>query len=229
VLKIHHIAKPQTVGTNFITTQQTEKPVVTDDQISSNTSQAITLDFFEPLKFIKGDNYLYDTEFVKSEGIYIWTIKDDKSGNNYIHYLGETVSFGKRQKEHLIQMTGLNYRIIDPDLARQGIEKIIWNGMWRDKSSNAVTTLLDNYNEVTKKVVDYIGLINVYFAPTTFETHLRRHIEGCLGWNFRNKYPDLKTFYPDDNHVGTKSHRLGQRLIVNLPENIAGIDREQTI
>jgi len=126
-------------------------------------------------------------------------------------------------------MTGLNYRIIDPDFARQGIEKIVWNGMWRDKSLSAVATLLDNYNEVTKKVVDYIGLINVYFAPTNFETDLRRHIEGCLGWNLRNKYLDLKIFYPDDNHVGTKAQRLEQKLLINLPENISGIDREQII
>ncbi len=101
--------------------------------------------------------------------------------------------------------------------------------MWRDKTQNAVATLLDNYNIVTKKVAEYIGLINVYFAPTTFETHYRRHIEGCLGWNFRHKYPNLKTFYPDDNHIGTKSRRLGQKLLVNLPENIAGIDSEQFI
>jgi len=191
--------------------------------------QTITLDFYGPYKFVKGNQYLYDSEFVEREGIYIWTIKDEKNGNNFVHYIGESKRFGERQREHLIQMTGLNYRIIDPDFARQGIEKIIWNGMWRDKSLNAVSTLLNNYNEVTKKVVDYIGLINVYFAPTRFETDLRKHIEGCLGWNLRNKYPDLKVFYPDDNHVGTKAQRLEQKLIINLPENISGIDREQRI
>jgi len=191
--------------------------------------QTVTLDFYGPYKFVRGSQYLYDSEFVKSEGIYIWTIKDEKNGNNFVHYVGETSSFGKRQREHLIQMTGLNYRIIDPDFARQGIEKIVWNGMWRDKSLNAVATLLDNYNEVAKKVVDYIGLINLYFAPTFLGPDVRKHIEGCLGWNLRNKYPNLKTFYPDDNHVGTKAQRLGQQLIINLPENISGIDREQTI
>jgi hypothetical protein len=114
-------------------------------------------------------------------------------------------------------MTGLNYRIIDPVSARQGIEKIIWNGMWRDKTADAVASLLDNYGKVSNSVVEYIGLINVYFAPTTFETHLRRHIEGCIGWNLRNSYPDLKTFYPDDNHVGTKAKRLGEKLTLIPP------------
>ena len=212
-----------------MTTKQTETLEQKNDLLIGGNGQTITLDFFGPFKFTKGDKYLYDKDLVKSEGIYIWTIKDEKNNLNLVCYVGETVSFGKRQKEHLIQMTGLNYRIIDPDLARQGIERIIWNGMWRDKSPNAVATLLENYDEVSKKVTEYIGLINVYFAPTTFETHFRRHIEGCLGWNFRNNYPDLKTFYPDDNHVGTKAQRLGQKLIVNLPEDIAGIDREQII
>jgi hypothetical protein len=191
--------------------------------------ETVKLDFYGPYKFIKGANYLFYSDFVKSQGIYIWTIKDEKNKVNYVHYVGETVSFGKRQREHFIQMTGLNYRIIDPDFARQGIEKIIWNGLWRDKSLDAVAKLLDNYENVSKKVTEYIGIINVYFAPTNIETHFRRHIEGCIGWNFRNKYPNLKTFYPDDNHVGTKPQRFGQKLILNLPERIAGIDQEQII
>lgn len=196
---------------------------------SSNKETPITLNFHGAFRFIRGDDYLFDSNFVESEGIYIWTVKDEKHNLNYVHYIGETTSFGQRQREHFIQMTGLNYRIIDSDFARRGIEKIIWNGMWRDKSSGAVAGLLDNYGEVSKKVVEYIGLINVYFAPTTLDTHLRRHIEGCLGLNLRNKYPDLTTFYPDDNRVGTKAQRLGQKLVVNLPEEIAGIDREQII
>lgn len=126
-------------------------------------------------------------------------------------------------------MAGLNYRIIDPDFARQGIEKIIWNGVWRDKTSNAVANLLNSYDKVSIKAIAYIGLINVHFAPTAFEAHLRKHIEGCLSWNFRNNYPNLKTFYPDDNRTMAKAQRLGKQLIVNLPEEIAGIDREQII
>lgn len=189
----------------------------------------ISLHFHGPLKFTKGDNYLFSTDYVKSEGIYIWTIKDEKSNVNYVHYVGETKSFGKRQREHLIQITGLNYRIIDPDLARKGIEKIIWNGMWRDKSSDAVATLLDNYDNVSKKVKEYIGLINIYFAPTNFETHMRRHIEGCIGGNFRNKYPSLRLFYPDDNQVQSKAQRLGIKVSIVTDERIAGIDNEQSI
>jgi len=164
------------------------------NETTSDDKTAITLDFFGPFKFTKGENYLYRSEYAGKEGIYIWTIKDEKNNVNYVHYIGETVSFGKRQREHFIQITGLNYRIIDPDFARQGIEKIVWNGLWRDRSLDAIATLLDNYGESSQKVKEYIGLINIYFAPTTLEKYLRRHIEGCIGWNFRNKYPDLKPF-----------------------------------
>jgi len=199
------------------------------DQPFVDNGTTIALNFFGPFKFTKGDNYLFDQPFLKNEGIYIWTIKDETNKINYVHYVGETVNFGKRQKHHFVQMTGLNYLILDADFARQGIEKIIWKGMWRDRTTNAVADLLDNYHHVSKKVTDYIGIINVYFAPTILEKYLRRHIEGCIAWNFRNKYPDLKRFYPDDNHVGTKAQRLGQKLILNLPEDIAGIDNEQII
>ena len=194
-----------------------------------SNEKSITLDFIGPLKLTKGDEYLFHSKFVNSEGIYIWTVKDEKNKINYVHYIGETGSFGKRQREHLIQITGLNYRIIDPDYAKQGTEKIIWNGLWRDKSPHAVAKLLDNYNEVSKKVIEYIGLINIYFAPTSVEVYIRKHIEGCISWNLRKKYTDLNIFYPQDNKVGKKTKLLQQKLFVNLPEDIAGIDKEQII
>lgn len=187
------------------------------------------LTFYGPFTFTRGQNHLFSTDFVKNEGIYIWTIKDEVDKINYVHYIGETVCFGRRQRQHLIQITGLNYRIIDADFARQGLQKIVWNGMAGNKKRYAAADLLENYNEVSKKVVDYIGLINVYFAPTTFALRLRRHIENCIGWNFRSKYPELQKFYPEESHVYVKTQRLGQRLILNLPEDIAGIDLEQMI
>jgi hypothetical protein len=77
--------------------------------------------------------------------------------------------------------------------------------------------------------VEYIGQINIYFAPTSLETSLRKHIEGCIAHNFRNAYPTLKTFYPNDNRVGVKAQRLGQTLLLRLSEPIAGIDAQQGI
>src|SRR6476661_5273091 len=196
---------------------------------SVDSSPAIELTFHGPFNFTKGPHYLFNTGFLKKEGLYIWTIKDEVDGANHVHYIGETGYFARRQRQHLVQMTGLNYPILDATFARQGIPKIIWNGMARDKSRHAAADLLENYNEVSKRVTEYIGLINVYVAPVRLPLHLRRHIQDAIIWNFRTQYPELKGFYSDDSHASYKPQRLGQKLLLQLPEAIAGIDREQMI
>lgn len=195
--------------------------------VGSGTPIALT--FHGPFTFTKGDRYLFNTRFLKSESLYIWTIKDEVDKINHVHYIGETGYFARRQRQHLIQMTGLNYPILDADFARQGLQKIIWNGMARDKSRNAASDLLESYNEVSRKVTDYIGLINIYVAPGTFGLRMRRYIQDSLIWNFRTNYPELKGFYADDSHACIKPLRRGQKLVLHLPEAIAGIDREQII
>jgi hypothetical protein len=192
-------------------------------------STAMALTFQGPFTFVKGPAYLFNNGFLKQGGLYIWTIKDKVDGTNHVHYIGETGYFARRQRQHLIQMTGLNYPILDADFARQGIKKIIWNGMARDKSRSAAGDLLESYNEVSKKVTEYVGLINVYVAPVRLPLHLRRHIQDAIIWNFRTQYPELKGFYSDDSHASYKPQRLGQKLLLQLPEAIAGIDREQMI
>jgi len=196
---------------------------------SVDSSPAIELTFHGPFNFTKGPHYLFNTGFLKKEGLYIWTIKDEVDGANHVHYIGETGYFARRQRQHLVQMTGLNYPILDATFARQGIPKIIWNGMARDKSRHAAADLLENYNEVSKRVTDYIAMINVYFAPYTAGLRMRRHLQDSIIWNFRTEYPELKEFYPDDSHACIKPLRLGQKLILHLPEEIMGIDRVQAI
>lgn len=195
----------------------------------AGSGTGVVLTFQGPFTFTKGPRYLFHSGLLKSEGIYIWTIKDEVDNVNYVHYVGETGYFARRQRQHLVQITGLNYPILDADFARQGLKKIIWNGMARDTSRNAAADLLESYNEVSKKVTAYASLINVYFAPTHLPLHQRRHIQDSIIWNFRTQYPELKRFYPDDSHACIKPQRLGQTLHVHLPETIAGIDREQPI
>lgn len=190
---------------------------------------AMELTFYGPFTFTKGPQYLFNTVFLKKEGLYIWTIKDEVDRINHVHYIGETGYLARRQRQHLVQMTGLNYPILDARFARQGLKKIIWSGMARDKSRNAAADLLENYNEVSKKVTDYISLINVYFAPSALGLRMRRHLQDSIIWNFRTNYPELKHFYSDDSHLSVKPLRRGQKLILHLPEDIAGIDREQLV
>lgn len=208
---------------------QTDLFTQQNSRISASNGTAMELTFYGPFTFTKGAHYLFDTNFLKREGLYIWTIKDEVDKINHVHYIGETGYLARRQRQHLVQMTGLNYPILDARFARQGLKKIIWNGMARDKSRNAAADLLENYDEVSKNVTEYIGLINVYFAPTSLGLRMRRHIQDSIIWNFRTNYPELKNFYSDDSHASIKPLRQGQKLIVQLPEDIAGIDREQLI
>ncbi|MCJ7693887.1 MAG: hypothetical protein MUO40_00525 [Anaerolineaceae bacterium] len=188
-----------------------------------------SLDFYGPFSFGFGPNYLFTSEFAKKEGVYLWVIKDTKNDLNYIEYVGETYNFAKRQKEHLVAIIGLSYRIINANSARMGELKIVWNGLWRDKSSEGVGKLLEIFPEVSKYILDYVSLIDIYFAPTSFETYLRKHVEGCIGWNLRNKYSQYKTFYPDDNHIGTMPTKLNEVLTITSQEPILGLDRELLI
>jgi len=45
------------------------------------------------------------------------------------------------------------------------------------------------------------------------------------GCNLRDKPLDVRKFYPDDNYLEA-GERTGRKLIVNLSELIAGIDKE---
>lgn len=185
-----------------------------------------SLRFFGPYSFLKGKTSLFHSKYSQDEGIYLWVIKDTDNRINYIHYVGETTKFAKRQKEHLTHILGLNYYVIDANLAKQGVHKIVWNGMWRDKSKDAPSNTIENYNAVSNHVVKYVECLDVYFAPTKFPYDIRRHIEGCIGWNLRNKYPELTRFYPDDNNVGRKKEPLNEKIAISSDEPIAGLDYE---
>lgn len=184
------------------------------------------LTFQGPYKFMMGKNYLFNTEFLSSEGIYLWTIKDEKHNLNYVHYIGETTAVFKRLKEHLINITGLNYRIIDAQLAKIGIENIIWNGLWRDKTSDGAAKLLENYSKVSRHVIDYIALINIYFAPVEVDANLRKRIEASISTNLRLRYPQYIVFYPGDNRVSVFRKRLNKKIEISLPEKINGMDTQ---
>lgn len=188
----------------------------------------VILNFHGPFKFA-GDNSVFCCTFAKSTGVYIWVIKDELHNVNYVGYVGETTNLAKRHREHFKSIMGMDYRILDVEAAKQGVEKIVWDGMWRDKSDKATDNVLACYCNMSQKVVENIMHRDIYFAPTDVHTQLRKHIEGSLGWNLRRNYKELNVFYPDDNHIGTSKEKYGLKLIVNLPEAIAGIDREYDI
>ena len=186
----------------------------------------IVLDFKGPYKFTQGENYLFNSEYAKSEGVYLWIIKVKKTNRNYVHYIGETKTFGKRHREHFIHTVGLNYGFIDAKLATEGIVKWAWRGMWRDRSTEAISNVILNYEGLSRMVIEYLNIINIYFAPTKLDRDIRKHVEGSIGYNLRNNYPEYKLFYADDNHIGMKETPINMVLKVILPEPVDGIDNE---
>lgn len=188
----------------------------------------ISIYFNGPMTFLEGDRSLFQSKFTESAGIYLWVIKD-KNDINRIHYVGETFQFAKRQREHIIQILGLNYRIIEAISAREGREVIVWNGLWRDRSNQAVGLALERYESLSHEIMDYIQVIDVYFAETDVPVDIRKHIEGSIGWNLRNNHPESKLFYPDDNHVGTRKEKVGITLFITADEEILGLDPEMKI
>ncbi len=186
----------------------------------------IKLHFKGPFTFIDGPQSVFYSEQAKSPCIYLWTIRQKKDNSHYIHYVGETVSLVKRQREHLIQILGLNYGIFDPDKARNGISKLLWSGLWRQKDPSAIGSLVTCYSELNTKVIEYLSIINIFYAVTNVENHLRNHIEGCIGWNLRNKHPEYKVLYPDDNHIGTKAEKTIGTLLISSDDRIMGLDEK---
>jgi len=184
------------------------------------------LHFHGPFSFSKSERSLFHSEFAQDEGIYLWVINDEENRINYIHYVGETTNFAKRQREHFTHILGLDYSVIDPQKAKQGIHQVIWKGMWRDKSEDAVGDTLEYYENVCEHLIKYIEIIDIYFAKTNFPTNIRKHVEGCIGKDLRKKYPELTKFYPADNHLGTMKKMLGKIIKITADQPIAGLDAQ---
>lgn len=184
----------------------------------------INLNFVGPFSFTNEKTSVFKTSYSKSRGIYLWTVKQKKEGYHLIHYVGESTSFAKRQKEHLINILGLNYGIFDPVKAQEGVSELLWKGLWRTKTDDGPEKQIIAYQKLNSLVVEYLSIINIFFAETDVESNVQKHIEGCIGWNLRNKYPEYKVLYPDDNHVGTKAEKNIGQLIIQSSEPIKGLD-----
>ena len=188
----------------------------------------IFLEFIGPYKFWGKENSLFEDKNVKNlSGIYLWTIETDKG--YMIHYVGQTTRFAIRQKEHLINILGLNYGIFNANKAKNGIQEVIWNGLWRDKNDISFEgKLKEIYLDKKSEIIDYIESIDIFFAKLDGSNNLREHVEGSIGWNLRNNHKEVKTLYPDDNHIGI-SNKLNCKLKIINKFNILGIDNEMDI
>lgn len=186
----------------------------------------IQLNFAGPFTFVDGEGSVFKSRYVKSEGIYLWTIKQIIGRYHLIHYIGETKSLAKRQKEHLIHMLGFNYGIWDPDKLQNGISDLLWNGLWRNKNENGPALQLKAYEELSHVILKYVSVLNIFFAEINIEDNKRKHIEGIIGRNLRNNPPEYKSLYPDDNLTGIRKIKYNEKVLIKSSEEIKGIDSE---
>jgi len=189
---------------------------------------SLELDFVGPYSFVDGEITLFKAPCASSAGVYLWTIRQQNDGSHLIHYVGETTSIAKRHREHLINILGLNYGIFDAGKAQTGISELIWPGLWRDKTLDGPSRQIQAYGIMHDRVLSYLSTLNIFFAEVNVERALRKHIEGCIGWNLRNKHPEAKMLYPDDNHVGTMDNKNHGVLLIRAAEQIRGLDTEIT-
>jgi hypothetical protein len=191
--------------------------------IGACPTAVIPLNFVGPFTFTAGERSVFHFPGTAA-GIYLWTIKQRSDQTHLIHYIGETLSLGNRHREHLIQILGLNYGIFHPDKAQEGVCELLWPGLWRDKAPDGPSRQIEAYQAIHEQVTQYLAILNIFFAELNTEARLRKHIEGCIGWNLRNNHPTGKTLYPDDNHVGTGAAKDRGELRISAPEPIRGLD-----
>ncbi len=185
---------------------------------------AISLNFVGPLAFTAGQRSVFECPFSVAAGIYLWTIKQRSDETHLIHYVGETVSLGRRHREHLIHILGLDYGIFHPEKAQEGVSELLWPGLWRMKNPSGPSKQIEAYQEIHDQVCRYLSIVNIFFAELNTDVQLRKHLEGCIGWNLRNNHPEWKALYPEDNHVGTLTAKGRGELQITATECIRGLD-----
>ncbi len=184
----------------------------------------LQLHFDGPFTFFDGPDSVFRSRFCRSAGVYLWTIRQASDNTHLIHYVGETTQLGNRHREHLVQILGLNYGIFHPDKAQQGVCEFLWGGSWRDRTANGPGRTISEYQRLREDVVRYVEVMSIFFAELKVDSRLRKHIEGCIGWNLRNNHPECKQLYPDDCHVGTMTDKKHGQLLITAAELIRGLD-----
>jgi len=182
-----------------------------------------TLHFHGPFTFVDHGRGVAACEFAKQEGIYLWTKTDGT--RRFIHYVGETTNFLKRHKEHLTQKLGLNYGVFRADAVAVDDPMPIHGGMWRDKSADPLTATVQAWLGLQREILASVESVEVFFAPTSLTNAIRKHVEGCLARQLRQRHPQEARFYPGDNRTIPRQ-MVGQTIRVTSEWPIEGLDAE---
>jgi hypothetical protein len=183
-----------------------------------------SLHFHGPYTFVDYGRGLASCRFADDAGVYLWVLRDGE--RRFVHYVGETVRFLARHKEHLTQILGLNYGIFRADAVAADDPAPIFGGMWRDRSADPMTPTLARWRELQDAVLAYVDVLEVFFAPTgTLPVQERKHLEACIARQLRERHPRAARFYPADNRTILRSMQ-GVRIAVSAERSIEGLDAE---
>ncbi|MFB6467872.1 hypothetical protein ACE38V_13865 [Cytobacillus sp. Hz8] len=188
----------------------------------------VNLEFSGPYKLRGEGRLLWDSPLVNSSGIYIWTIQ--YQNEYFIEYIGETgISFYQRIKDHMIQSTGGNYKILDVEtLQKTGQVTDAWQGMWRKGTKDKIAEFLNSYEEMAPKILNYISAIQIFLAPFESNERERRVLEGALAKHIYQQKDFTHQFFPKDiRYYGRKigeepihAHIQSSKPIIGLPTEL---------
>jgi hypothetical protein len=169
---------------------------------------------------------LADCSFRSEAGVYLWTVKQ-QTGRYRVSYLGETkVSFYERTKEHIIQTFGGNYRILDADQTTVGIERVVWDGLWRKNSRHKLPEFLRNYETLTPLIKRYLLSQNIFVAPLNCEVRLQRRVEGAIAQHLRSD-ANFSSLLPGDiRFVARKTAEPPISVMVSADAHIEGLSEK---
>ena len=161
-------------------------------------------------------------------GIYFWTVPYFQGGS-IINYIGETgASFNQRLKEHMIHTAGGNYRICDPDFEIQGVERVLWNGLWRRGTRNKMSEFVSRIIELSPAIKKSLEISEIYVAPFESERRIRQRIEGALANYIKAQPPPASSLLPKDVRYYKRGNDeepvavliSGGNALLGMPEDI---------
>jgi hypothetical protein len=144
------------------------------------------------------EKILFYEDIGEEAGIYFWTVPYVQGGS-IINYIGETgVSFKQRFKDHMIHTAGGNYRICDPDFEVQGVERILWNGLWRKGTRDKMPEFVSRIIELSPAIKKSLEHSEIYVAPFKSEKRIRQRIEGAIADHIKAQDPPASGLLPTD-------------------------------
>ncbi|MEJ5357916.1 MAG: hypothetical protein WHT06_04515 [Desulfobacterales bacterium] len=162
----------------------------------------------------------------KESGIYLWAVQMP-TGRYRITYIGETsASFYRRIKDHVIQTLGGNYRICDPTAMGNGIQRIVWDGLWRKGTRDKLPEFLRRYAELVPLIKESLKTEVVFLAVLECHRRLKRRIEGALAEAHR-ACPEKASLLPEDiRYFRRRADEVPVAVQVSAEKEIEGLPSE---